>query len=117
MTKQEADEILSYIAREIISPLANETKQAREAWMHLSGIGFNQLVGFMYNMLDPQCKEEKPIAFEKLKKGDVFQHAGLYFMRIHDTAGFNAILLDTGTLTDIKGKTMVQPILGRLYIR
>lgn len=50
MTKTEADEILSYVAQNIISPLAFDNTPAREVWLRLSGKDFNGLVEFVYNM-------------------------------------------------------------------
>lgn len=50
MTRNEADEILSYIAQNIISPLAFDERKADEVWLELSGEKFNQLCKFVYNL-------------------------------------------------------------------
>ena len=50
ITKKEADEILSYIAQNIISPLAFDERKANEVWLELSGIKFNELCAFVAEM-------------------------------------------------------------------
>ena len=50
MTKQEADAILTYIAQNIISPLAFDNTPAKEVWLRLSGEDFNKLCKFVHNM-------------------------------------------------------------------
>lgn len=54
MTRQEADEILSYVAQNIISPLWNSNETAKEAWLRLSGKEFNELCAFVRGM----CNKE-----------------------------------------------------------
>ena len=51
ITKNEADEILSYVAQNIISPLAFDERPASEVWLELSGEKFNELCQFVYNLL------------------------------------------------------------------
>lgn len=55
MKREEADKILSYVAQNIISPLAFDETPAKEVWLRLSGSDFNKLCEFVYNM----TKEEK----------------------------------------------------------
>lgn len=43
MTKQEADEILQYVAQEILSPIAFDKRPASEVWEELIGSPFSQL--------------------------------------------------------------------------
>ena len=50
MTRNEADEILSYIAQNIISPLAFDERKAKDVWLELSGEKFNQLCSFVYDL-------------------------------------------------------------------
>lgn len=50
MTRNEADEILIYIAQNIISPLAFDERKAKDVWLELSGEKFNQLCSFVYNL-------------------------------------------------------------------
>ena len=50
MTRNEADEILSYVAQNIISPLAFDERKAKEVWLELSGEKFNQLCKFVYDL-------------------------------------------------------------------
>ena len=51
ITRNEADEILSYIAQNLISPLAFDERKAKNAWLELSGEKFNQLCSFVYNLI------------------------------------------------------------------
>lgn len=48
MTREEADSILSYVAQNIISPLAFDETPAKEVWLRLSGNDFNKLCKFVY---------------------------------------------------------------------
>lgn len=50
MTKQEIDEVASYVAQNIISPLAFDDTPAREVWMRLSVDDFNKFVKFLNTM-------------------------------------------------------------------
>lgn len=56
IAQKEADEILSYVAQNIISPLAFDERKASEVWLELSGEKFNELCTFVYNMV--KNKEE-----------------------------------------------------------
>lgn len=47
MTKEEAMDILCYVAQEIISPLAFDKRSAKEVWLELSGEKFNKLCEFV----------------------------------------------------------------------
>ena len=51
ITRNEADEILSYIAQNIISPLAFDERKASEVWLELSGNKFNNLCEFIFEMV------------------------------------------------------------------
>lgn len=50
MTKQEIDEVASYVAQNIISPLAFDDTPAKEVWLRLSGDDFNKFVEFLNTM-------------------------------------------------------------------
>lgn len=50
MTLNEADEILCYIAQNIIAPMAFDERKASEVWLELSGEKFNNLCEFVYNL-------------------------------------------------------------------
>jgi hypothetical protein len=52
MTREEADSILSYVAQNIISPLAFDGTPAKEVWLRLSGDDFNKLCKFVYGMTE-----------------------------------------------------------------
>ena len=56
MTRQEADEILAYVAQNIISPLSCSNETAKEAWLRLSGKEFNELCAFVRGMCDEKNK-------------------------------------------------------------
>lgn len=54
MTRFEADKILSYIAQNIISPLAFDKTPAREIWLKLSGKDFNNLCAFVNTFVEKE---------------------------------------------------------------
>lgn len=54
MTKAEADEILGYVANEMISPLCFSDKSAKDAYLDLSGKTFNDLCAFVYTMVEKE---------------------------------------------------------------
>ena len=58
ITRNEADEILSYVAQNIISPLAFDERKANEVWLELSGEKFNQLCEFVYDLMKEDKKNE-----------------------------------------------------------
>lgn len=51
LPRDTADEILSYIAQNLISPLAFDERPASEVWLELSGEKFNELCAFVYSMI------------------------------------------------------------------
>jgi hypothetical protein len=51
ITKSEADEILSYVAQNLISPFAFDDRPTSEAWLTMSGEKFNELCAFVYSMV------------------------------------------------------------------
>ena len=53
MTNEEkADLILSYIAQNIISPLAFDKRKANEVWFEIIGTPFNKLCDYVRKTLD-----------------------------------------------------------------
>lgn len=58
ITRNEADEILSYVAQNLISPLAFDERKASEVWLELSGNKFNDLCKFVYEMVKKPKEEE-----------------------------------------------------------
>lgn len=54
MTKEQADKILSYVAQELISPLAFDERPAKEVWGELTGEKFNKLCGLVYEAVDKE---------------------------------------------------------------
>ena len=59
LTREQADEILAYVAQELISPLAFDKRPAEEAWLKLSGQPFNELCAMVYKLVDKKEKENK----------------------------------------------------------
>ena len=56
ITRNEADEILSYVAQNLISPLAFDERSANEVWLEMSGEKFNELCAFIYGMIKKEDK-------------------------------------------------------------
>lgn len=54
MTQYEADEILSYVAQNLISPLAFDSTPAKEVWLRLSGEDFNGLCAFVQTFVEKE---------------------------------------------------------------
>ena len=52
MTQYEADNILSYVAQNIIFPLAFDPTPAKEVWLRLSGKDFNELCSFVQTFIE-----------------------------------------------------------------
>lgn len=50
--KEKADAILSYVAQEIISPLAFDNRPAEIVWSEMTGEKFNKLCDFVRKTLD-----------------------------------------------------------------
>jgi hypothetical protein len=59
MTKEEREEILCYVAQEIISPLAFDKRPAEEVWLELSGEKFNSLCEFVSQFVEEEKRNEK----------------------------------------------------------
>ena len=58
ITREQADEILSYVAQEIISPLAFDERPAKEIWLELSCEPFSKLCKMVYELVDKKENEE-----------------------------------------------------------
>ena len=52
LTREQADEILAYVAQELISPLAFDKRSADEIWLELSGQPFSKLCTMVYELVD-----------------------------------------------------------------
>lgn len=57
MTKKEVDEVLHYVAKEIISPLCHDKRTGDEIWDEMIGAPFNKFVTFMHNMIQEESKK------------------------------------------------------------
>lgn len=51
MTREEANEILGYVAQEIISPYAFDERMGSEIWCELTSTKFNELCNFVNGMV------------------------------------------------------------------
>ena len=56
MTKQEADDILGYIAQNILSPMASDERPTSETWKIMIGTPFNNLCQYVNKMVDKPNK-------------------------------------------------------------
>ena len=54
MTKEQADKILSYVAQELISPLAFDNRPANEVWEELTKEKFSKLCSLVYEIVDKE---------------------------------------------------------------
>ena len=52
ITKEQADKILSYVAQEIISPLAFDERPANVVWEELTKKKFSKLCSIVYENVD-----------------------------------------------------------------
>ena len=52
MTKTEADEILTYVAQNILSPMAFDNRPASEVWEEMIGNPFNGLCKIIYEKIE-----------------------------------------------------------------
>ena len=59
MTKKEVDEVLHYVAKEIISPLHRDKRTGDEIWDEIIGVPFNKFVAFMHNMIKEEMEAEE----------------------------------------------------------
>ena len=59
MTKEEATDILCYVAQEIISPLAFNEKIGSEIWEELTSEKFNKLCKFVHGMVKENVSQSK----------------------------------------------------------
>jgi hypothetical protein len=60
ITQDKADEILSYVAQNLISPLAFDERPASEVWLVMSGEKFNELCAFIYAMVKNKNFSKNP---------------------------------------------------------
>ena len=58
MTKEQSDAILSYVAQNIISPLAFDERPASKVWEELTGAPFNKLVKLVKSIEKPIYKSK-----------------------------------------------------------
>lgn len=65
MTREQADEILHYVAESLLSPLSHDKRPAKEAWMDLTSEPFSKLVAMVNACVDDNIKDYlKVISFE-----------------------------------------------------
>ena len=58
LTREQADEILAYVAQEIISPIAFDKRPIDEIWLELTGEPFNKLCEMVYELVDKKENEK-----------------------------------------------------------
>ena len=58
MTKEQKDEILGYVAQELLSPLAFDNRPASEVWQELIGEPFNKLCRLVCDMMEATNEKE-----------------------------------------------------------
>ena len=58
LTREQADEILAYVAQELISPLAFDERPAHEIWLELTGEPFSKLCKMVYKLVDKKENEK-----------------------------------------------------------
>lgn len=58
LTREQADEILAYVAQEIISPIAFDKRPAEEVWLELIGQPFNKLCEMVHKLVDKKENEK-----------------------------------------------------------
>jgi len=71
MTKNEAEKILTYVAKNIISPLAFDETPAREVWLRLSGDDFSKLCKFVHGMVETKTRKFFDIEIREIITEDV----------------------------------------------
>ena len=57
MTKQEADDILGYVAQNLLSPMAFNGRPTSETWEIMIGTPFHNLCRHVYKMVDKPTKK------------------------------------------------------------
>lgn len=57
MTKQEADDILGYVAKNILSPMAFDSRPTSETWEIMIGTPFGDLCKYVHKMVDKTIKK------------------------------------------------------------
>lgn len=57
MTRQEADDILRYVAQNILSPMAFEGRPTSETWEIMIGTPFSNLCKYVNKMVDKPTKK------------------------------------------------------------
>lgn len=68
MTREQADEILHYVAESLLSPLSHDERPAKEAWLDLTSKPFSKLVAMVNKCVDEtNIKDDlKVISFESV---------------------------------------------------
>lgn len=57
MTRQEADDILGYVAQNILSPMAFDGRPTSETWKIMIGTPFSNLCKYVNKMVDKPTKK------------------------------------------------------------
>lgn len=80
MTKTKANEILGYVAQEILSPMAFDDRPASEIWSEMTGNQFHKLAKIVYEDIDKNKKYKDLARYGIILKDDNFDFSseGIY---------------------------------------
>ena len=72
MTEAKANEILGYVAQEILSPMAFDNRPAKEVWSGLTGNQFRTLCGIVWEDVNKDKQYENLVRYAHILKDDNF---------------------------------------------
>lgn len=80
MTVAKANEILGYVAQEILSPMAFNRRPAHEVWSELTGNQFHKLAGIVWEGVDKNKQYKNLVRYAHILKDDNFNFSseGIY---------------------------------------
>lgn len=80
MTETKANEILGYVAQEILSPMAFDNRPAKEVWSELTGNQFHTLAGIVWEGVDKNKQYKNLARYAHILKDDNFDFSseGIY---------------------------------------
>lgn len=71
MTEAKANEILTYVAQEILSPMARDSRPAKEVWSGLTGNQFHALAGIVWEGVSNK-QYKRLVGYAHILKDDSF---------------------------------------------
>lgn len=80
MTVAKANEILGYVAQEILSPMAFDKRPAHEIWLGLTGNQFHTLAGIVWEGVNKNKQYDNLLRYAHILKDDNFDFSseGIY---------------------------------------